>query len=752
MGGIPECSTTNNTIFTSIDELKFSPEKLKNKNVYKSVERITKEVYLKKEIKVFNNLYECEMACRFLRTIEAFTLMKKLFEEGMLQFKHDADFDIELFNGETILNNAMDLKMNLRKKFLINKAESYIEIEKRENTMNTNTIDVESSIKLEEMKINVVTLHIRGLQEIKELFTKLRSSTNIKDIASYSGNISKICKIQNTAFSQYNNIIRRFPDAKDVVKIYILYLIDVMNKDELAVNKKALTSSSNSLGSIPHSEDYSSTSGMGRELRKKLLQKDKGDILNRNINIPASMKSIQYYVRQLSYNLMLNDYRSYGKNIGNLMGNLKYLNEMNMASVSNYMDIPTDTPLIVPVGEYAFDSYETNSLSDSYKKFVTNTKFCINREKLNENETVYDILYEPHFNNFDLVFSKCKEIVYNDILNTFKQLDIIVIGLEVTLFVIILCIGYIKNYEQIITDYEEKIENLCQSFDLDKEITETHSRHEKNKNYNNIKLIISFIFVAIYILIGGMPVLTAVSKVRGILSIAQKSSDRLPIIKSIQYYTYEVVNQDRSIFLDDEPNRILNDLIYKLEKIQEELKTGSYGGPTFDDYPFLESAIKENGCHRLEGAGGTSCDSIVYDSSYGFSEEVGTLPIDELIRTYIYYVKNFITNNEEGKYIHLPFTSKENIRIMYNQMFSDDFFKLQDSLMENIFGDIQYIDSSLMEYSKEVLSNFVIFHKIYEEKIKEMDTLVSFVFLVPQAVVNKNEKYKRFLETTQTDE
>jgi len=64
------------------------------------------------------------------------------------------------------------------------------------------------------LKTNVVTTHIYGLQEIKELFTKLRSSTNRKDIASYSGNISKICKLQNSAFSQYNSIIRRFPDAR----------------------------------------------------------------------------------------------------------------------------------------------------------------------------------------------------------------------------------------------------------------------------------------------------------------------------------------------------------------------------------------------------------------------------------------------------------------------------------------------------------------------------------------------------------
>jgi len=31
------------------------------------INTIAKEEYIKKEIKVFNNFYECEMACRFIR-------------------------------------------------------------------------------------------------------------------------------------------------------------------------------------------------------------------------------------------------------------------------------------------------------------------------------------------------------------------------------------------------------------------------------------------------------------------------------------------------------------------------------------------------------------------------------------------------------------------------------------------------------------------------------------------------------------
>jgi len=51
-------------------------------------------------------------------------------------------FDMELFNANDILNRALDLKLDARKKFLIARAENYIDIEKREDSMNINSIDV----------------------------------------------------------------------------------------------------------------------------------------------------------------------------------------------------------------------------------------------------------------------------------------------------------------------------------------------------------------------------------------------------------------------------------------------------------------------------------------------------------------------------------------------------------------------------------------------------------------------------------
>jgi len=58
--------------------------------------------------------------------------MKIFYKENDLLNKYDR----EIFNCEALLDNAMELKLNLRENFLIDKALNYIEMEKRENFNN----------------------------------------------------------------------------------------------------------------------------------------------------------------------------------------------------------------------------------------------------------------------------------------------------------------------------------------------------------------------------------------------------------------------------------------------------------------------------------------------------------------------------------------------------------------------------------------------------------------------------------------
>jgi len=147
----------------------------------------------------------------------------------------------------------------------------------------------------------------------------------------------------------------------------------------------------------------------------------------------------------------------------------------------------------------------------------------------------------------------------------------------------------------------------------------------------------------------------------------------------------------------------------------------------------------------------------------GFTEQIGTLPLDELIETYLFYVKSFLNNVSEGKYKKLQFINKQDIAAIHNLVMNDNFFKLQEGLMENILGDIQYVNYELMDNVIKTVTDttdivvtviiiglliflfivFFVFNSMFVEKIREMNTLITFLFLVPQDLVNRVVKFKR---------
>jgi len=147
----------------------------------------------------------------------------------------------------------------------------------------------------------------------------------------------------------------------------------------------------------------------------------------------------------------------------------------------------------------------------------------------------------------------------------------------------------------------------------------------------------------------------------------------------------------------------------------------------------------------------------------GFSKDLGTLPINELLREYLFYVKNFIKDVEHNKYIRLPFNSRDNIEIIYNQIKESDFFKLQNDIITNLYNALQFLDNQLIDLTIKMLDEnsqsiiwliilgmimflilgYFVINQLYKEKIKEMNTLVSFIFLVPPSIISKNEKFKR---------
>jgi len=318
-------------------------------------------------------------------------------------------------------------------------------------------------------------------------------------------------------------------------------------------------------------------------------------------------------------------------------------------------------------------------------------------------------------------------------------------------------------------EYDCKIESICENFDLDKDLTESGISKDKKYTIKTLLLGISFFIIFSFIFLASFTVFALITELKRTTLFINQAVEIISTVKGIQLYTHEILHQDRTIFIEKEPERILHDLIYQLEEIQSNLKSGDYGGPNYDSYPVIDHITKNKGCFELKYQ--NNCDPSNYDSTYGFTEEVATLPLNELLREYLFYIKNFIDNVNDEKYIKLPFVNKENIQILYQQEVNDNFFKFQEKIVNNIIGSVEAINQNLMEYldmninsNKEnvtvfsivtsillVLIDIFVFNNIYEEKVKEMNALVSFVFLMPKNIVNKNDKFKKFLETGSFD-
>jgi len=66
------------------------------------------------------------MAWYYVHTMKRFYKNNDLLE----------NYDIELFNVDSYLMDAIELNLDMRKKFLINEAECLVDIEKKEDALN----------------------------------------------------------------------------------------------------------------------------------------------------------------------------------------------------------------------------------------------------------------------------------------------------------------------------------------------------------------------------------------------------------------------------------------------------------------------------------------------------------------------------------------------------------------------------------------------------------------------------------------
>jgi len=114
-------------------------------------------------------------------------------------------------------------------------------------------------------------------------------------------------------------------------------------------------------------------------------EKGKNDCynLNNNIDIPGIVMQSAYESRIYSMSIIANDDDNYMKYKTLLLNDSIALDSIYVDSLQSIMNEIVDLrQLLVPVGMYSYDSYESNTLTDTYRRFVSAIKFIINKGRI----------------------------------------------------------------------------------------------------------------------------------------------------------------------------------------------------------------------------------------------------------------------------------------------------------------------------------------------------------------------------------
>ena len=100
---------------------------------------------------------------------------------------------------------------------------------------------------------------------------------------------------------------------------------------------------------------------------------------NYSVDIPGNIKLASLNARMISNSIITNDYDSYIKYKKLLSDDLESLEFSYKSSADNVNGISSTNILTIPMGNYAYDTLQSNYLTEFYNKLLTNIKFVLNR-------------------------------------------------------------------------------------------------------------------------------------------------------------------------------------------------------------------------------------------------------------------------------------------------------------------------------------------------------------------------------------
>ncbi|TPX66371.1 hypothetical protein SpCBS45565_g04490 [Spizellomyces sp. 'palustris'] len=233
-----------------------------------------------KDIRVFNNVAEVEIACRFVhnnRSDEALFIMDEIFAEGFRQYPKDAMLNLvyaEYLENYTppgneepayFIQKAKTLKPAFDARFFIFMQDHILEQSKRTEGLNSSTLNISSYVEFQTMQNGARRNHLATLLEIRGFLTHVRTHQRGRDPKTYPIFLQRISEAEQKATEYYKKLISRWPKSKVLLRMYAAFLMQIKN------DKEGAAKFSNAAEEIEELETRMITTSYRNESRRESL-------------------------------------------------------------------------------------------------------------------------------------------------------------------------------------------------------------------------------------------------------------------------------------------------------------------------------------------------------------------------------------------------------------------------------------------------------------------------------------------------
>jgi hypothetical protein len=251
------------------------------------------------------------------------------------------------------------------------------------------------------------------------------------------------------------------------------------------------------------------------------------------------------------------------------------------------------------------------------------------------------------------------------------------------------------------------------------------------------------------------------------IDLIHKSSKRFQLVKSIFLFTLETKTQNRLVYLPGETERLLYSTINDLKDLQYNIRYGKFKAPPSIEISVLHDLILETSCKRKTQE---ECDKRQFNPEIGYTKAISELPLDDLITYYINAAKSYIANNLNNSPTNFYNVSSCIETLVYLGANKD--IQLMGNIQDDIIDGLKKFDQIIIQLLKSknisaiefsiilLVTCFIINILVYKfkiksivnEKINEMNDLITLAFMIPRDVINKAPPYKDFIETGETND